>query len=106
MQLRKRGILSPIASCSLWWRRRESNPRPQSVTELSLNWTRTTVPASTSLPGFSDCEIARTLAELPPVAPETLIISPASVSLRLAAAAVSPTTFGTTHNSVDFSASR
>ena len=47
-----------------------------------------------------------TLAELPPVAPETDMISPASVSLRLAAAALSPTTFGTMHSSVDFSAPR
>ena len=64
------------------------------------------MPAATSVPGVSDWEMARTLAELPPVAPETDMISPASVSLRLAAAALSPTTFGTMHSSVDFSAPR
>ena len=63
-------------------------------------------PERGTLPGFLHQILLRTLAELPPVAPETDMISPASVSLRLAAAALSPTTFGTMHSSVDFSAPR
>ena len=52
----------------------------QSRTELSLNCTRTTVPASTSAPGSMLCEMARTDEELRSVAPEMLMMSPALTS--------------------------
>ncbi len=75
----------------------------QSVTDESLSWTRITVPAATSLPGSSDCMIARTVAELRFVAPEIDMISPAFVIFWFATAALSPITFGTMHGASDFS---
>ena len=64
------------------------------------------MPASTSVPAAMLCEMARTVDELAFVAPETPMMSPAFTIFWFAVAALSPTTFGTMHLSVDFSAPR
>ena len=75
----------------------------QSSTELSPNWTVTTVPAAASVPPGRDWVMAYTLPELAEVVPVTFMMRPALVMALLAAEAVIPTTLGTVHGPSRFS---
>lgn len=82
-----------------------ANPAPvQSVTLPSLSWTSITVPGSALLPASSDWRSTRTLPEPLSVAPEKRMSSPAFVAAAFASDGLLPTSCGTVHWSVDFSA--